>query len=396
MNKKYSEMNEFDKIIQSHQHNNDDIAELSNLRNKEWKASYMERGEKPPEFLNKERTPVILRYLVIEDMSNKQWLVYDSDTSRIYLIGFGEYTLFLLNDILGYLPDFPYHEQKRKEILDFITKESYEYTKNVICNHKEKFIELFNVLSTFDKYKKIYNQFEMSKYSYGLWLRYRYLYDVEYWKEIIDNYDVTEADAFKLKCQPDDIEEFIEHCHESAKELEENLHHIITGEFFIYHDFMTHIVNNGLIISGNAYVAKDIRDIFPLDLLHILNGDTKTPHKCPRCGQLYFSNNNKSKYCSECRTNGNVIRQENRKKNRCRYLHKQITDILNYYNIGEDGIDKNGSEKFRIESNYYWAVVQGKIPKQMPKSYNSNIKTEENYFKWLQEQKNKAKNPPID
>lgn len=291
MNKKYSEMNKFDKIIQSHQHNNDNITELFNLRNKEWKASYMERGEKPPEFFSKERTLVILRYLVIEDMSNKQWLVYDSDTSRIFFIGFGEYTLFLLNDILGYLLDFPYHEQKRKEILDFITKESYEYTKNVICSNKEKFMELFNVLSTFDKYKKIYNQFEMSQYSYDLWLRYRYLCYVENWAEIIDNYDVTKADVFKLKYQLNSKEEFIERCHETEKESEERNHEIITREFFIYHNFMTYIVNNGLIISGNAYVAKDIRDIFPLDLLHILNGDTKTPHKCPRCGQLYFSNN---------------------------------------------------------------------------------------------------------
>ena len=236
----------------------------------------------------------------------------------------------------------------------------------------------------------------MSKYSYGLWLRYRYLCYVENWTRIIHDRDITKADFSKLKYQPDDKEKFVECCHESAKELEEKLHHIITGEFFIYHDFMSCIISDGSIISGNTYIARDIRDIFSLDLLHILNGDTKTPHKCPRCGQLYFSNNNKSKYCSECRTNGNVIRQENRKKNRCRYLHKQITDILNYYNIGEDGTDKNGSEKFRIESNYYWAVVQGKIPKQMPKSYNSNIKTEGNYSKWLQEQKTKAKNPPMD
>ncbi len=389
MNKKYSEMNDFDKIILSHQENNDDIAELSNFRNEKWKALDIERGKKPSEYLSKERLPTMLRYLIIEDMSNKRWFIYDSDTSRTYFIDFGEYTLFLLNDILSYLPDFPYHEQKRKKILDFITKESYEDTKNVICNNKEKFIELFNVLATFDKYKKIYNQFEMSKYSYGLWLRYRYLYDVKYWAEMIDNYDVTESDVSKLKYQPDDKEKFVECCHESAKELEETLHHIITGEFFIYHDFMTHIVNNGLIISGNAYVAKDIRDIFPLDLLHILNSDTKAPHKCPRCGQLYFSNNNKSKYCSECKANSNIIRQENRKNNPCRYLHKQITDILNNY--GGDG-----SENFRIESNYYWAIVQGNTPKQIPVSYNPNITTRGDYFKWLQEQKIKAKTSPVN
>ena len=143
MNKKYSEMNDFDKIILSHQENNDDIAELSNFRNEKWKALDIERTKKPSEYLSKERLPTMLRYLIIEDMSNKRWFIYDSDISRTYFIDFGEYTLFLLNDILGYLPDFPYHKQKRKEALNFITEEDYEDTKNIICDNKEKFIELF-------------------------------------------------------------------------------------------------------------------------------------------------------------------------------------------------------------------------------------------------------------
>ncbi len=46
MNKKYSEMNDFDKIILSHQENNDDIAELSNFRNEKWKALDIERTKK--------------------------------------------------------------------------------------------------------------------------------------------------------------------------------------------------------------------------------------------------------------------------------------------------------------------------------------------------------------
>lgn len=108
MNKKYSEMNDFDKIILSHQENNDDIAELSNFRNEKWKALDIERAKKPSEYLSKERLPTMLRYLIIEDMSNKRWFIYDSDISRTYFIDFGEYTLFLLNDILGYLPDCPH------------------------------------------------------------------------------------------------------------------------------------------------------------------------------------------------------------------------------------------------------------------------------------------------
>lgn len=384
MNKKCNEMNDYDKIILSHQKDNDDIAELSNFRNEKWKALDIERGKKPSEYLSKERLPTMLRYLIIEDMSNKRWFIYDSDISRTCFIDFGEYTLFLLNDILGYLPDFPYHEQKREKVSEFITEEEYEDTKNIIYNNKEKFIELFEIFSTFDNHKKTYSQFEMSKYLYGLWLRYRYLCYVKNWTRIIQDHDVTKNDVFKLKYQPDDIEEFVECCHESAKELEENLHHIITREFFVYHDFMECFIRDGSIVSGNAYVARDIKDIFSLDLLHILNGDTKTPHKCPRCGQLYFSNNNKSKYCNECKANSNVIRQENRKNNPCRYLHKQITDILNNY--GEDG-----SENFRMESNYYWAIVQGNTPKQIPVSYNPNITTEGDYFKWLQKQKIKAK-----
>ena len=70
-------------------------------------------------------------------------------------------------------------------------------------------------------------------------------------------------------------------------------------------------------------------------------------------------------------------------------MHKQITDILNNY--GGDG-----SENFRIESNYYWAIVQGNTPKQIPVSYNPNITTRGDYFKWLQEQKIKAKTSPVN
>ena len=65
-------------------------------------------------------------------------------------------------------------------------------------------------------------------------------------------------------------------------------------------------------------------------------------------------------------------------------MHKQITDILNNYS-------EEGSENFRIESNYYWAIVRGNTPKQIPVSYDPRIITKEDYFKWLQEQKIKAK-----
>ena len=146
------------------------------------------------------------------------------------------------------------------------------------------------------------------------------------------------------------------------------------------HDFITFAADNGSIISGESYVTDRIDNIFSRDLLHILQCDTPMIRECAHCKQLYFSNNNKSRYCDTCKQHQNDIRQQKRKNNPCRYLHKQITDILNN--------NYDGSEEFRKESNYYWSVVQGKTPSKTSNAYDKHITTERAYLKWLQEKHN--------
>lgn len=383
-----SEVNEFDKIIKLHQDNNDDIFELSNLRSEKWRQEYIKMGKNPPNYLNRDRVQTVLKYLVIEDMQNKQWVVYNSETKKILIYYFGTCVLSILNECLSYSPDFPFHQKRYQEFLSHITEDDYKKTQEIVCDNIEHFKGLFDILSTYDSYKKNHTKLEVEEYYYNLWIYYRYCYHINHWSTIASFRKIADGELDEFKNKVDDINKFIESRYEECKELEYDFHNLITKEFFIYHDFMVCPISEVLTVSGNAYVASDIRDIFSLDLLHILKGDTKTPHKCPRCGQLYFSNNNKSKYCDECRANSKIIRQENRKNNPCRYLHKQITDLLNNYT-------ESGSETFRIESNYYWAIIQGNVPNKIPVSYDSSINTEKKYFEWLQKQKNKAKqNPP--
>jgi uncharacterized Zn finger protein (UPF0148 family) len=121
-------------------------------------------------------------------------------------------------------------------------------------------------------------------------------------------------------------------------------------------------------------------DIFPLDLFHVfVTGKAETPRICPRCGQLFYTDSNKYKYCPDCQGQSATIQTENRKKN-VRYLHKRISDrIRNNRKYSSDFLDD-----FMSESNYYWYLLRGKDITPNP-DYTANIQTENDYKQWLQE-----------
>ena len=95
---------------------------------------------------------------------------------------------------------------------------------------------------------------------------------------------------------------------------------------------------------------------------------------CPNCGKPIVDNNIKSKYCNICKHNYNEIRSNNRKSNKCRYLHKKICDKLKYKNID--------TAAFRLESNYYWDIINNKNI-AINDIYDNSIKTENDYYNWL-------------
>jgi hypothetical protein len=80
-----------------------------------------------------------------------------------------------------------------------------------------------------------------------------------------------------------------------------------------------------------------------------------------------------------CKEESNVIRNENRLKS-VRYIHKKIYDKINNSKFHTN----TEKELFLAESNYYWDIVRGKEVKPIP-LFAANIKTEEDYKKWLEE-----------
>lgn len=124
----------------------------------------------------------------------------------------------------------------------------------------------------------------------------------------------------------------------------------------------------------------DIRNLIFLvaeDLLHfMLHQTTHSFGFCPECGRIFTTVHGNQKHCPACNL---IIRQKQRKQNKARYLHKNITDYINNYRSE----DENASKLFRDESNYYWNIVQRKNPKKI-NEYSQDIKTEADYINWLE------------
>ncbi len=372
MDKLRKDMNELDEMILYQQDMIDDIYELSTSKLEKHDNEFMKGGKPFSKFLN-QRHPDPLRYLFIEDSKNKKWIIYDSATQKAKIHNFGYSTVALLNALIAYDPNSPYYEQARAQ-------QNYNVIEQIVTdpNVKNELEELFDAIINLDVYEKKHTESEFCRYSYALWYKYRFCVIPNMWKDSVQERNQTAQDyQRRIELTGENIEDLINESEDAIKEIENSMFNVFSKYFFRFHDYISVSLGDGSIICGNAYAATEECYSFPLDLLHVLKGDTQTPRRCPRCGQLFFNNNNKAKYCYECRAHNNVIRQENRKNNPCRYLHKQITDIINNY------LDC-GSEEFLTESNYYWSIIQKKTPKKIPKKYNPHITTEVDYLKWLQ------------
>lgn len=160
--------------------------------------------------------------------------------------------------------------------------------------------------------------------------------------------------------------------------IEENstLHFRYMGyETLIYTDSEKGIEKS---VFCKKYDIPNLLFLVPEDLMYfLLHQTTHTFGFCPECGCMFVTTHGNQKHCPACNL---IIRQKKRKQNKARYLHKKITDYINNYRSGEI---ENASELFRSESNYYWAIVQGKKPEKV-KGYSTKIKTEADYMAWLE------------
>lgn len=353
----------FDNIIQECQGKVDDLCDLYDLRQEKW-CKQSSKHYKEPHKAKRGK----LRFLVVEDCSNKQWFIYDSaDTNVPYMkVPFGDYAVMLLNGLHGkkYYGKLLYD----KRYLDSLSDEAISMLDYLSI-----------ILTHLKRYEKTLDQNSLTTTIFKIWSTFRYCVH-EPWGYYVELSNSTAEDYVNF--DNDEIEKLLLLDREEAKDGLRTLHKIISERLFVYYDRIV-FNDNDKVIFGNTYAAFSPEYIFSLDLLHILNGDVPSLRRCPRCKMLYFSNNYKAKYCPDCKQDSKKIRAENRKNNPCRYLHKQITDLLNNYG--------DGSEDFREESNYYWSIVQGKPPKSKPINFDSTITTEKAYYDWLIKQKELAK-----
>lgn len=114
-----------------------------------------------------------------------------------------------------------------------------------------------------------------------------------------------------------------------------------------------------------------------LDLQQIRNIDNIDFAFCKNCNTTYIRRNPKSRYCADCSQIYKSINDKNRKSTP-RGLHKKVSTYLR----NSEKFTADEQAQFLNESNYYWDVLMGKIPKDTNKY--SDIATIQEYVKWLE------------
>ena len=265
-----------------------------------------------------------LRFCVIENTERKEYLVLDSenDFEMGFCIPFGGIVSNLLNSFIKLNPNSVHHNDFKANLLEYGQTFS-----------DEDIINQYNLRSKdIDQLIRIIKQRDTFKYPDKIALKCAYIRDWKKYRHIF--------------CEDWD-----------GLESEENHLHKVTEKSFIYYDLI-YFDYSGEWTYGNVWFAELEANIFPQDLYHVMvDNSAKLPRFCPRCGLMYYSNNNKSKYCPECKKQSNDIRKENIKKNPTRYLHKRVWDKINAH---KDKYDKDFLNAFMNESNYYWHNISGK------------------------------------
>lgn len=310
------------------------------------------------------------RDVAFKDDDNKRWIIYDSGTDKTIVVSFGEVVTNIINTAVTLSPSNPNYETDLTNYRKNGTSEAL--LQAVIKNaNSPQFREGINTvrrwLISMLKIGAEYTHADFECIAVNLWYKYAGMYDFENWAEYFSDVNETDLAGF-----PDT----------SAYRAYSSFNAAFGGR-------CAEVVGFTLIIDGKAVTGRvflldplfGMGGLFPMDLLYLLKNSSSV-HLCPRCGQLYLNDNLSSRYCPQCK--GEVGKQgiinENRKKNKARYLHKRILDKLNSP-ANTTGVN---SADFRAESNFYWSRIQGKQPKIIPKVSSPKICTEEEYICWLE------------
>lgn len=310
------------------------------------------------------------RDVAFKDDDNKRWIIYDSGTDKTIVVSFGEVVTSIINTAVTLSPSNPNYETDLANYRKNGTSEALLQT--VIKNaNSPQFREGINAvrrwLLSMLKIGAEYSPADFECIAVNLWYKYAGMYDFENWAEYFSDVNETDLAGF-----PDT----------SAYKAYSSFNAAFGGR-------CTEVVGFTLIIDGKAVTGRvflldplfGMGGLFAMDLLYLLKNSSSV-HLCPRCGQLYLSKNLSSRYCPQCK--GEVGKQgiinENRRRNKARYLHKRILDKLNSP-ANTTGVN---SADFRAESNFYWSRIQGKQPKIIPKVSSPKICTEDEYIRWLE------------
>ena len=287
-----------------------------------------------------------INYIIIESEKDKYYIVIDSTSNlnsndyNIFTIPFGDIALTYLNDFM-------------KESKDSKNRENPLEEMQILLDRSNHVKNLMDIIKNRDNYMKASNNPAATQCALVReWKMYRYIL-YEDWK--------------KVECEEED-----------------SLHLFLNDRNIIYYD--TVYFGYGTWQFGKCWFVHAYPDIFPLDLQHILvDRAVAVPRFCPRCGLMFYSNNNKSKYCPECKKQSAAIRKENIKKNPERYLHKRVWDKIHAH---QDKYDRDFLNAFMNESNYYYYTIIGKPTDIKRLNSYQNIDTIEKYREWLENKLN--------
>lgn len=323
------------------------------------------------------------KFLIIEDLKNKCWIVYNGENGMYKEMEFGSYTVFTINEFINYSPNAMRHNQLFSSAnADFLDPKIAE---RIYEQGKEAMEALLNILAELPDWKKWADPEQLKEIMLGRWYYYRYACYGRTWSDFVGmsfktleewkKYFFEKSYRFSEK----ELEEMYEANKEEAEEHFKTMHEVVRKYSVVYYDEFEFIDEKNQRRFGRSFLVDEETHMFIWDLYHILvSGVTDSPHICPRCKQLFFSNNNKIIYCKECKAESNTIRNEKR-MNSVRYIHKKIYDKINNSKFYTED-DRN---KFLVESNYYWDLVRKKKVVKNP-LFNEKIETEEQYRKWLE------------
>lgn len=348
-------------------------------------------------FFNARENNKKIKYCVIEDTERKQFLFIDflndtDDGADIFTVNFGVIVAEIINNFLQGRKNAVYHEDMVKWWIGtkFCGISNEETLKRLIGKEEKLFS---NFEQRIDRLIRIIKKRGTSEHEDKIalkcsyikeWKEYRYMTLTKCWNDFIDLLDDTESnysdDLDTQYFSSEEISSLVESNHNEAYEIGEIIHNITVKNYVLPNDIVFIPLNTGW-VYGQSWFVESVYDMFSQDLYHVLvDNAAELPHICPRCGQLYYSNNNKSKYCDECKQHSNDIRKENRKKNNARYLHKRLWDKIS----ASKRFDNDFLNEVISESNYYWDIVRKKEVAPNP-AYRTDIKTEKQYEEWLLE-----------